>query len=192
MAVTLENLSDLPQRLIFYPLPKEVSVELDLIPIQLLPREKFTTNIVYRSGKVLDTKKDESFLNCKIVTGSISTRDIRIPYSCEIKRCPVEFSSLKMDFPVLQTDERHSATLRVKNTTYKEIIFEFFLPYEEVCGLHITPMVQKIAPSESVEISIEYSSFFKRLGAFTLMQLKERYENDPHYSFENKMRLKRA
>jgi len=39
MFLTLENLSDLPQELIFYPLPKEISVQIDLIPIKLLPKE---------------------------------------------------------------------------------------------------------------------------------------------------------
>lgn len=52
----------------------------DLIPIKLLPKEKFETTLVYRKGKVLDNKKDEGYLRCKIITGTISTRDIRIPY----------------------------------------------------------------------------------------------------------------
>ena len=63
------------------------------MPIKLLPKEEFDLNLIYRSGKVLDNKKDEGFLRCKIITGTISTRDIRIPYSCDIVKCPLEFSS---------------------------------------------------------------------------------------------------
>lgn len=57
--------------------------------------------MIYRSGKVIDNKKDEGYLHCKIITGTISTRDIRIPYSCEIKKSPLEFSAMKIDIPVL-------------------------------------------------------------------------------------------
>lgn len=32
----------------------------------------------------------------------------------------------------------------IKNTTYKDMIFEYFLPKYEICGLKITPMVEKI------------------------------------------------
>jgi hypothetical protein len=101
MAISLENMSELPQQIIFYPLPKEISVEMDLIPIKILPNEKFTTNFIYRSGKIVDNKKDESFLNCKIITGTIQARDIRIPYFAEIKKCPIELSAQKIDFRVL-------------------------------------------------------------------------------------------
>ena len=68
--------------MIFYPLPKEISVELDLIPIKLLPKEKFQTNLIYRSIKIpgVDNRKDEGYLKCKIITGTIATKDIRIPY----------------------------------------------------------------------------------------------------------------
>jgi hypothetical protein len=101
MALTCENLSELPQELIFYPLPKEISVELDLIPIKLLPKEKFVTNLIYRSTKIpgVDSRKDEGYLKCKIITGTIATKDIRIPYSCDIHKCPLEFSAMKIDIP---------------------------------------------------------------------------------------------
>lgn len=145
MAISLENMSELPQQIIFYPLPKEISVEMDLIPIKILPNEKFTTNFIYRSGKIVDNKKDESFLNCKIITGTIQARDIRIPYFAEIKKCPIELSAQKIDFRVLQIDESYSMNLSVKNVSFKDIIYEFFLPMFDICGIKMTPMVGKLA-----------------------------------------------
>lgn len=49
-----------------------------------------------------------------------------------------------------------NTTLMIKNTTYKTMIFEFFLPKFEICGIKLTPMVERIKPEESVEINIEY------------------------------------
>jgi len=166
MPLMCENLSDLPQEILFYPLPKEISVELDLIPLKLLPKEKFQTNLIYRSTKIpgIDNRKDEGYLKCKIITGNIATKDLRLPYSCDIMKCPLEFSAMKIDIPVMQVDEMFNTTLMIKNTAYKTMIFEFFLPKFEVCGLKLTPMVERIKPEESVEINIEYQSFFKKIS----------------------------
>jgi len=79
-------------------------------------------------------------------------------------KCPLEFSAMKIDIPVMQVDEMFNTTLMIKNTAYKTMIFEFFLPKFEVCGLKLTPMVERIKPEESVEINIEYQSFFKTIS----------------------------
>lgn len=54
--------------------------------------------------------------NCKIITGSISTKDIRIPYSCHVNKCPLTFSTLKIDMPVLQINEKHNTNIEIINT----------------------------------------------------------------------------
>ncbi len=46
--------------------------------------------------------------------------------------------------------------------------FEFFLPEHEICGLKMTPMTEVIKADESIEINIEYQSFFKKLGLYTI------------------------
>ena len=47
----------------------------------------------------INDRTDEGVLKCKIVTGTISTKEIRIPYKCDISKCPLEFSGLKFDIP---------------------------------------------------------------------------------------------
>ena len=91
-------MSKLPQELIFYPLPQNITIEPESIPIKILPNEKFNLNLIYR-GK--EKKREESFLICKIITGNISTREIKIPFSCEVIVCPLNFSNLKIDFQAL-------------------------------------------------------------------------------------------
>lgn len=51
---------------------------------------------------------------------------------------------MKIDIPVMQIDEIYNTHLMIRNTTYKDMIFEFFLPKFEISGLKITPMVEKI------------------------------------------------
>ena len=65
----------------------------------MLPKEKVLLNFVYRSTSVpgVDKKKDESFLKCKIITGNISTKEIKIPYIADTMKCPLEFTSLISD-----------------------------------------------------------------------------------------------
>ncbi len=69
------------------------------------------------------------------MTGTYSTKEIRIPFLAEITKCPLEFSDLKLEFPVTQIEENHSVRVNVRNTSSKDYILEFFLPYFEVCGL---------------------------------------------------------
>jgi len=39
-------------------------------------------------------------------------------------------------------------------------------------------------------VHLEYDSFFKKLGAYTLQELKEKYENDPNNNFELRLKIK--
>ena len=69
-----------------------------MIPFVVLPKEQFKLNLVYR-GK--EKKKEDNILICKIISGSISTKEIKIPFNCEVVKCPLEFSNYKIDYPVL-------------------------------------------------------------------------------------------
>ena len=52
--------------------------------------------------------------------------------------------------PVIQENEEYKTTLILTNKSKKDIIFEFFLPYYEICGLKLDTMVGKLKESESV------------------------------------------
>ena len=76
-------------------MPKEISIDNSQNPFKLLPKEKINLNLIYRSISIpgVDKRKDESFLKCKIVTGTISTKEVRIPYTADTMKCPIEFST---------------------------------------------------------------------------------------------------
>lgn len=54
-------------------------------------------------------------------------------------------------------------------------MFEIFVPYFELCGLQITPLVKTLAPRETIELCLEYSSFFKTADSQLLRSLQEKY-----------------
>jgi len=97
---------------------------------------------------------------------------------------------MKIDFQAIQISEKYQAFLTIRNNTKVTQMIEFFLPYYEICGLKITPLVTSIPPEKSTEVIIEYESFFKKLGAFTLGELKTKYEQDPNRNFELRLKLK--
>jgi len=91
---------------------------------------------------------------------------------------------------VLQIDEKTNSNITIRNLSNRDIILEFFLPDFSICGLKMATMVASIAPQKSVDIDIEYTSFFKKLGAFTLKELQEKFEKDEKRNFDYKLRLK--
>jgi hypothetical protein len=185
--VVFENKSELPQEIYFYPLPKAIVFQPFLIPIKIKPLEKFIVNFIYRAREI---KNDENFIRAKIITGNISTREIKIPYKSMVYKAPLRFSSLKIDFPVLQINESCNEIINIRNISNKDYICEFFMPYYELCGLKLTPMVFNLYSGKSIEIIIEFFSFMKLLEAFTTAELDERYNKDPSHNFELRKQLK--
>ena len=49
----IQNLSDLPQELLFFPLPKNIKIHPDLIPIRLLPKSTIDVQVTYYGRDVL-------------------------------------------------------------------------------------------------------------------------------------------
>jgi len=93
--------------------------------------------------------------------------------------------------PATQVNEKFDANITVTNVSkHNTYVFESFLPYYEISGLKMTPMVQQLAPGKSVDVILEYNSFFKKIGPFTLQELYEKYEKDPNKNFAYRMKLK--
>lgn len=51
-------------------------------------------------------------------------------------------------------------------------------------------MVQLISRDNSCQVNIEYKSFFKKLGAYTMQEIKEKYDNDVNKNFELRLKVK--
>ena len=49
----IQNFSDLPQELMFYPIPKNIKIIPDLIPLRLLPKETISVDIIYEGKEAI-------------------------------------------------------------------------------------------------------------------------------------------
>jgi len=104
IVVTYENQSDLPQQLMFYPVPKNISFENDLAKFKVLPRETRTKYVQFRSEKLVGTRNrhEEGILHCKVITGGLETNEVKFSYSCNIHTPELLVESNKFDLPALQ------------------------------------------------------------------------------------------
>jgi hypothetical protein len=102
---------------------------------------------------------------------------------------PIRFSALKIDFPTLQVGENSNHLLTIKNYSPKCYVCEIFLPYYKVCGLKISPLVFRLQKGKSIEISVEFNSFFKKLTPFTLDDIREEQERDPAVNYELRKKM---
>ena len=184
--IGFENNSNLPQYLYFYPLPKTVTYEPAQIPLAILPNESITVGFVYRAYEV---RKEEDFIRAKVVTGNISVNQIKLPYKASVIKCPLKFSSLKIDYPALQIGETASHLVLVKNYSPITYICEFFLPYFEICGLKISPMVFRLQKGKAIEISVEFTAQMRKLMSATVRELTEIAAANPELNFTLKKKM---
>lgn len=75
VVVSYENQSDLPQQLMFYPVPKNLSFENDQQKFTILPRETRQKYVQFRTDKLVGVRNrhDEGVLHCKVITGNLET-----------------------------------------------------------------------------------------------------------------------
>lgn len=78
----------------------------------------------------------------------------------------------KLDLPALQEGELYSCAFEVKNnTSAKHLQFEVVVPHAEVCGMKVTPVVGSLRAGEVIQVMIDYTSRFRKLGPTTLKDL---------------------
>ena len=104
-------------------------------------------------------------------------------------KCPLKFSSLKIEFQSLQIGEKGSHLLMIKNMVSRDYICEIFLPPFEVCGLRIAPLVFVISKGRAVEVNIDYYSIMKKLEFDTLKEIELKEKSDPEKNFELKKQI---
>jgi hypothetical protein len=59
-------------------------------------------------------------LNIKTITGRICTNNYKIPFHVEVKYCPLFLSAFRIDFPVLQVNEKYDATVNIYNVSNRD------------------------------------------------------------------------
>jgi hypothetical protein len=85
--IVMKNHSLLPQQFSFVRLPKEISVSTDNGTGHILPQEDYILSFEYRPSQPV--VYEESFVYCRMITGQICAREVKVPYVANVTRCPI-------------------------------------------------------------------------------------------------------
>lgn len=137
--VEMENHSLLPQQFSFVRLPREISVYTDGGTGLILPGEKYLIRIEYRPSQ--QQVEDEAVIYCRIITGNICVRELKVSYSAIVTKCPIIIDKMKIEFPALPETEFNEVVLAVNNASSKDYMFEMVPPNPKISGIIINPLV---------------------------------------------------
>lgn len=157
----MENHSLLPQRFSFVRLPKEITVKTDAGTGTILPGEKYDLDFQYRPTQT--QAQDESFIYCRLMTGEICAREVKIQYMAHVSKCPIVADKRKIEFPALPETEFAEVVLALKNQSQKEFVVELVPPLAAVSGLTVNPLVKNLKPGAATLVQVKYDSDFRDL-----------------------------
>jgi hypothetical protein len=168
--VLMQNHSLLPQQFSFTRLPKEVSVLTDNGTGTILAGESFPIALEYRptQSQVLE----DSELYVRLVTGNQCAREIKIGYTANVMKCPIESDKSKIEFPCLPETESAEVVLQLNNTSSKNYTFEVVPPKPSVSGIIVNPLFKPLPANKSTLVSIKYESAFRDLTYWTMQDME--------------------
>lgn len=111
--IEMQNHSLLPQQFSFVRLPKEISVTTDAGTGNLLPGEKYKLHVQYRPTQL--QVQEDSVLYCRMITGKIQARELKLGYSVNVSKCPLSSDKMRMEFPALPEAEFAEVVLTLTN-----------------------------------------------------------------------------
>ena len=167
----MENHSLLPQKFHFANLPKEISVETDDGCGIMLPGETYKFSIVYRPTQT--TAYEEGDVYCRLVTGDICSREVKINYKVNIMRLPLKLAHKLIEFPGLPEKEEVEIVTQIQNPTSKTYMVELLPPKPQLSGIMLTPVVIQIPPQKASLISIKYKAAFREFNAQTMVKIRK-------------------
>lgn len=174
--IVLQNHSLLPQQFSFVRLPKEISVNTDAGTGSLLPGEKYSVKLEYRPS-LLQTSED-STIYCRIITGKICVRELKLGYTVEVTKCPLICDKRKIEFPALPETEFNETVFSISNHSTKEYMIEMVPPNLRISGLLCNPLVSIIKPGGGALMSMRYNSKFRDLTYVVNSTLNDPIESD--------------
>jgi hypothetical protein len=116
--IEMENHSLLPQQFSFTRLPKEITIPTDGGTGNILPGEKYNLHIDYRPTQLQVV--DESVVYCRMITGKICAKELKINYMANVMKCPIVSDKRKIDFQALPETEFGEVVLSLTNHSQKE------------------------------------------------------------------------
>mgnify|MGYP002396012172 CR=1 FL=1 len=87
---------------------------------------------------------DESVVYCRMITGKICARELKINYTANVQKCPIVADKRKIEFQALPETEFGEVVLSLTNQSQKEFMFEIVPPNLKLSGIMVNPLVKAL------------------------------------------------
>lgn len=71
---------------------------------------------------------EESYVFCRLITGQICARELKVPYVANVTKCPIQADKSKLEFQSLPEEESKEIIVELKNTSSKLMLVELVPP----------------------------------------------------------------
>ena len=92
-------------------LPKEFEVETDKGCGVVYPGEKYPVSFVYRPS--IENGFEEGHIACKISTGKICARELKLKFQVNITKCPFKLDKKFVEFQALPENEKGEIVFQI-------------------------------------------------------------------------------
>lgn len=116
---------------------------------------------------------EESNLFVRIITGKACVRELKIPYQCNVSKCPITSDKSKIELPVLPEDEFSEVVLELQNTSQKNYTVEVVPPLYKVSGILVNPLVKQLEAGRSTLVSVRFDSKFRDIDYKVMKSIME-------------------
>jgi hypothetical protein len=114
---------------------------------------------------------EDGDLFVRLITGKQCAREIKIPFSVNVMKCPIVSDKSKIEFPCLPETEYSEVVLQLNNESSRNFTFEVVPPNPKVSGIIVNPLVKPLPANRSTLVSIRYESAFRDLDYWTMQDL---------------------
>ena len=110
---------------------------------------------------------EDSQIFVRLITGKQCAREIKLDYTANVQKCPINSDKSKIEFPCLPETEYSEVVLQLNNESNKNYMFEVVPPNPKVSGLIVNPTVKPLPANRSTLVSIRYDSAFRDFTYWT-------------------------
>jgi len=131
----------------------------------ILPQETYKLQLEYRPS--VAQVYEETNLFVRFITGKVCVRELKLPYTCNVVKCPISCDKSKIEFPCLPETEFSEVVLQISNKSQKNYTIEVVPPNPKVSGLIVNPLVKPLPAGRNTLVSVKYNSLFRDLNYHT-------------------------
>ena len=190
---TIHNPSSVLQKLCFDTEHSHIQIEPNLGEISLPPESSIPIKCTFQGTELGNQSHDLRF---RVIVQGRSTRRGKIKCKSEVFNCPLDFSTLKLEFPRTQTGEKHSHVFTIQNRSKKSFQLQFIPPPTFLSGLRVFPKTKVLRPHQKVNVTLKFNSLFRKAAFMKFVAQhalnSAEFERNPNNSNDDSQSIDRS